>query len=158
MKKFSPEWFMAQKPHDVGKVVEGGVADLFRRWNAHQAFAWHRMPDARAARGALAAQPGDFVWRCGSHGGFLEVKALKKSKRLPAARLTQHAVLSKWSLAGGDNLVLVFQYPEMVWKVANILDLPFGVASWDLSKLSAFDTAEAALLSTELFNAIGACE
>jgi hypothetical protein len=158
VKKFSPEWWTSLKGHEAGKEVEKRVMDLFKDWNSHQAFAYHRLPDSAAARNYLVAQPADLVWRCGKHSGFLEVKALKKTHRLPATRLTQHAVLNKWALAGATNLVLVFHYPDLVWRVANVLDLPFGSVSWDLSKLPAFETAAAALTSTELFNAMGACE
>ncbi len=108
MKKYSLEWWQAQPPEKVGKETEKIVEKLFVEWNHSQSFAWQRMPDARAARGRLAAQPADYLYRCGKHAGFIEVKALKHECRLPKDRVSQLPTLLKWNLAGSDDLMLVF--------------------------------------------------
>ena len=127
MKKFSPEWWQSLPPEKVGRETELIVEALFKKWNARQDVAYHRMPDAKAARGRLAAQPGDFIYRCGKYAGFLEVKALKAPSRLPAARLTQLPTLHKWSLAGSMDIVLIHHYLAGEWRAIFAEELDTGV-------------------------------
>ena len=150
-KKFSLEWWAEQRPEVIGKETEKLVEGILKAMNEKIAFAYHRLPDAKSARGALAAQPADFMWRRASNGGFLEVKALKHAFRLPAARLTQHAVLNKWTWAGADNFVLVHHYMTGKWRIADVRELGLGMTSWDLRNLEEFDSAEMALKSTGCF-------
>jgi hypothetical protein len=152
MKKYSLEWWQAQPPEKVGKETEKIVEKLFIEWNHSQAFAWHRMPDARAARGRLAAQPADYLYRCGEHAGFIEVKALKHEYRLPKDRVSQLPTLLKWNLAGSDDLILVFHYMIGKWRWMFPHQLETDVPSWDLSCFVTFDSAEEALKSTGYFN------
>jgi len=130
MKKFTQEWWQSLPPERAGKEVENLVKAEFAKLAVNQHFAWHRMPDAAAARGALAAQPGDFLYTCAGTSGFLEVKALKDPRRLPASRLTQLGVLKKFELAGMESYVLVFQYTEGYWRVMPIEQIEVGVPSW----------------------------
>lgn len=151
MKKYSTEWWQSLAPEKVGKETEKLVESLFATWNEKQAFAWHRLPDARSARGALRAQPADYMYRHGPYSGFVELKALKHEYRLPADRLTQLPTLKKWTLAGAQNVVLVFHYMTGHWRVLRPESLHTGVPSWDLSQHTTYNSAEEALLSTGYF-------
>ena len=151
MKKFSPGWWQSLPPERVGRETELIVEALFKKWNARQDVAYHRMPDAHAARGRLKAQPADYVYRCGKYAGFLEVKAVKHATRLPAARLTQLPTLHKWSLAGSTDIVLIHHHTTGEWRAIYAAELPTDVTSWDLSGHPTFPTAEAALISTGVF-------
>ena len=153
-KKYSTEWWNDLAPEKVGKETEKLVEALFNKWNERINFAWHRLPDAKAGRGFIKAQPADYMYRCGSYSGFIEVKALKHAFRLPAARLTQHPTLNKWGLAGSSNVVLVHHYLQGVWRAINVVDLPFGVTSWDLSGFEEHASAEEALLSLGFFGGL----
>lgn len=150
-KKYSQSWWASLRPEQVGKETEKLVEGVFDKWNTRVTFAWHRLPDAKSARGALKAQPADYLYRSGSHSGFIEVKALKHNYRLPRDRVSQLATLRKWSLAGGENLVLVHHYMtgEWKWQWAQFLDP--AATSWVLSDLKAYPDPESAMLSTGLF-------
>lgn len=151
MKKFSNEWWASLPPEKVGKATEVIIEELFALWNKSQLFAWHRMPDAKAARGRLKAQPADFLYRNGKSSGFLEVKALKHAHRLPSARVTQLPTLLKWSMAGSGDLILIHHYMEGVWRAVKAADLDPSVPSWDLRNVRTFPSAEMALLNTGWF-------
>ena len=150
MKKYSQEWWLSIPPEKVGKETEKLVESLFTEWNKSQDFAWHRLPDAKSARGALKAQPADFMFMSKGTFGFVEVKALKHEYRLPRDRLSQLPTLKKWSLAGACSLILVFHYTIGKWRVL-YPGIPADVTSWDLSKVEAYDTLETALLVTGYF-------
>lgn len=152
MKKFSTEWWQSLPPERVGKETEKLIEALFVQWNVRQSFAWHRLPDAKSARGRVAAQPADYIYRSGDYSGFIEVKALKHPYRLPADRVTQLPVLKKWGLAGSQNLILVHQYMEGVWRVMFPTGLPSDVPSWDMRNIPTYPSAEDALLSTGYFH------
>lgn len=151
MKRGSIEWWQAQRPEVIGKETEKLAEKLFTEWNKQQLFAWHRMPDARAARGRLSAQPSDYIYRCGQHAGHIELKALKHPFRLPSARVSQLPTLLKWSLAGSCDVILVFHYMENVWRAALPTQLEIGLPSWNLSEFKTYASAEEALLSTGYF-------
>lgn len=151
MKKYSSEWWQSLPPEKVGNETEKLVEGLFKEWNNSQRFAWHRLPDAKAARGRMAAQPADYLYRHGVTAGFIEVKALKHPYRLPAARVSQLPTLKKWSMAGAQNLVLVFHYMENVWRVLYPGGLDSAAASWDLREVPTYASAEDALISTGYF-------
>ena len=113
MKKYSLEWWQAQPPEKVGKETEKIVEKLFVEWNHSQSFAWQRMPDARAARGRLAAQPADYLYRCGKHAGFIEVKALKHECRLPKDRVSQlPTLLNTVSFSAQDDVSRLTRTPR----------------------------------------------
>lgn len=151
MKKYSPDWWQSLPPERVGKETETLIENLFSDWNSSQNFAWHRMPDAKAARGRVSAQPADFMYRHGKFSGFLEVKALKHAKLLPSGRVTQLPTLRKWSLAGSNDVILVFQYLEDKWRVMFPDELDPSVPSWDISGVKSFSTPGDALISTGYF-------
>lgn len=151
MKKFSSEWWQSLRPEEAGDATEKLVESLFKDWNSSQDFAWHRMPDAKAARGRMAAQPADYIYRKGETCGWLEVKALKHAYRLPNARLTQLPTLLKWELAGHSSLVLVFHYMENVWRWVKPDLIDPSAPSWDLRNFATFNSAEEALKATGYF-------
>jgi hypothetical protein len=73
------------KKQNLGKVAEKAVQGWLEKTSASRRdFAFHRYPDARAARGALAAQPSDFLVAYKKLGVFhLEVKETEQQYRLP---------------------------------------------------------------------------
>ena len=151
MKKHSPEWWASLPPEKTGKETEKLVEALFIKWNDRSQFSWHRLPDAKAARGFLAAQPADYVWWNLPHGGYLEVKACHHAYRLPKDKVRQLPLLQKHALAGARSLVLVNHYLLGKWRVMHASQLEIGLPSWDLTSVPLFDSAEVALKSTGLF-------
>jgi hypothetical protein len=154
LKKFSIEWWASLRPEVVGNETEKAVEDVFADMNKSQSFAWHRLADAKAGRGRIAAQPADYAYRHHPHAGYIEVKALKHEYRLPATRLTQLPVLHKWDMAGAANFVLVHHYMLGKWRIAPTVALNSGVPSWDLRDEPLFDTPREALVSTGCFDAL----
>lgn len=151
MKKHSPEWWQSLPPEKVGKETEKLVEKLFDQWNADSRFSWHRLPDAKAARGFLAAQPADYAWWRLPHGGYLEVKATQHEYRLAKDKVKQLPLLQKHALAGARCFVLVHHYLLGKWRVVNATKMEIGVPSWDLRSYPLFDSAEDALMSTGVF-------
>ena len=149
---------------DAGKWAEKEVqAWLEAKSAADAGFAWHRFPDARAARGALAAQPCDFLvsMAMDDNGGhrtvFLEVKETAQKNRLPKAKISQYGTLKKFYWTNADVMVLVYMSEFKKWVVLQATpeynDLFYFdecPPSFDLSHLDKWDTA-ADVLSTLLF-------
>lgn len=134
-KKFSAEWWAAQRPEVVGKETEKLVEAVLKDQNERAAFAWHRMPDAKAARGLIGAQPADYLIASTSDAYFLEVKALKHEYRLPRDRVSQLPTLKKFEMAGMRSFVLVHHYLTGVWRIARAIDLYDAAASWDMREV-----------------------
>lgn len=151
-KKYSVEWWQELKPEKVGKETELLVESALKKLNVRQDFAWHRLPDARAARGALKAQPGDYQYIFHKVFGYIEVKALKHPTRLPATRLTQLPIMNKWEMAGASSVVLVHHYMTGEWRAVSPAVLPVGATSWDLSSFKSHATVEEALNSIIVFD------
>lgn len=145
MKRMTPEWWASLKPEQVGKETERIVEDILREQNKRACFAWHRFPDARSARGFLAAQPSDYLIVDGGRTYFLELKALKHPGRLPSARVSQLPVLKKFEGAGAVAVILVHHYLEGTWRTVNVKDLEFGRPSWDLRAVPTHTSARDAL-------------
>lgn len=149
MKKFSLEWWQSLPPEKTGKETEKLVETLLKKMNEKAGFSYHRLPDAKAARGFLAAQPADFVWWCWEGhrhaGGYLEVKATKHESRLAKDKVPQLPMLHKHALAGAVGLVLVHHYLLGKWRIIDAKRLVTGVPSWELSAFPLHDSAEAAL-------------
>jgi hypothetical protein len=145
MKKFSPQWWAAQRPEVIGKATESLVEAELNILNARQDFAWHRFPDSKSSRGLVKAQPSDYL--IVNHGIpiFLEVKALKEPKRLSKTRITQLTVLKKFDMAGAQGYVLVHQYLLGLWRVIPVREMPFGEASWDVTKWMGHPDLESAM-------------
>lgn len=150
-KKYSQEWWLSLPPEKTGKETEKMVEGLFTEWNSQSQFSWHRLPDAKAARGFIAAQPADYAWWRLPHGGYLEVKATNHAYRLAKDKVRQLNLLHKHALAGARCYVLVHHYLLGKWRVVNATKLQQGLPSWDLSDEPLYDSAASALLSTGVF-------
>ena len=152
MQKYSSEWWASLTPHQVGNEVETLVERVLKKWNNSVKFAWHRLPDMKAARlNAISAQPADYIYRCGKRAGFIEVKGVAHPYRLPKANLSQLPTLHKWELAGSDDVVLVYHYLVNDWRAIDPRLLKDGVPSHDLREFAAYSSAEEALKSTGYF-------
>jgi hypothetical protein len=130
----------------------------------HASFTYIRLQDARAAGGRLKKQLADFI--CWYHKKVnphphdylveclsmpLEVKSTEHDYRITKDHLSQLPMLKKVKLAGAEPYVLVLFKQIEKWRIAPIDFFPFGQASWDMSKLPMFDTAQDALESTGFF-------
>lgn len=106
---------------DRGKWAEAHVANwLEDRTNREVGFAYHRYPDARAARGALAAQPADFLVaikrpKSEPRAVHLEVKETAEVRRLPRSKITQYGKLGMFDLAGFETFVVVYRSHHADW-------------------------------------------
>lgn len=139
-----------------GKWAEKQVADwLTLRSNSDLGFAWMRFPDAKSARGALAAQPADFkVASKGAGCWHLEVKETAQQLRLPKAKIRQYGLLKKWYLAGLPALVVVYLTEIDRWTYLDSVDL-FSHDECPASfKLKNPMVATLDLLMTAIFGAI----
>jgi len=134
-----------------GKSAEKVVESILRGWNTKANFAYWRLPDSRSARSYLAAQPGDFVYFADPYAGIIEVKETLHAVRIAKDKISQLPNLHKLSLAGAHSIVVVHHSTTKLWRAIHPHQLPFGVASWDLSGFPSFDTAEDALISTGYF-------
>lgn len=109
---------------NAGKAAEATVqAWLKLRSDYDATFASHRLPDARAARGALAAQPADAMVVSKGRITFLEVKESAELKRLPRSKVSQWGTLLKMSWAGALVSVIVYRSAYRDWVVFNNQDL-----------------------------------
>lgn len=104
---------------DKGKWAEDRAVEwLVDQTQEHQDFAYHRFPDARAARGALAPQPADYLVACGWwRPFFLEVKETAEKNRLPKSKVSQYGKLLMFWWAGMVPRVLVYrsQYDDWIY-------------------------------------------
>lgn len=110
-----------------GKEAEKVVQEYLDLRASRSSFAYHRFPDARAARGALAAQPSDFLV-CLDRSGwkstfFLEVKETESVRSLPVSKLRQYGKLRMFHLAGASVLVAVHHKPRGCWVALREPDL-----------------------------------
>lgn len=112
-------------------------------------LAFHRLPDAHAARGALAAQPADLMVVKDGFFFLLEVKESAQTSRLPKAKVSQWGCLKKFHWAGAGIIVLVFMSGINKWVTLGPIELGMGSetcpASFPLTNLPQYDTAAEAL-------------
>jgi hypothetical protein len=140
---------------DQGKGVETQVREWLEDMSdAKSDFAFHRYPDARAARGALAAQPSDFLVANKNRKRVfhVEVKETAKMGRLHRSKISQLGALQKFMWAGIIPIVFVFITDENLWCVLEEDDLyPEGDApvSFALKNLPMYST-HAEILSAYL--------
>lgn len=135
------------KKHDPGKAAEKAVQSYLDTRSARTTpLGWHRFPDARSARGALAAQPSDYlvIYRCMPI--FLEVKETAQPRRLPKAKVSQWGKLHLFHLAGAEVLVVIYMSAINKWTYLNNVQLFLEhedcPASFDLQDRPKFDTLE----------------
>jgi len=109
---------------DAGKWAERQVQVwLDAESKANAAFAFHRFPDARAARGALASQPSDHLTVHRGEVTFLETKETAELRRLPKSKISQWGTLLKFHWAGARVLVIVHRSEFQDWVVLQGIDL-----------------------------------
>ena len=138
---------------NMGKWAEKQAALYLEECSRESSyFAWHRFPDARAARGLLAAQPADFLVSFKSFYGnrtiYLEVKECANPKRLPKAKIGQYGLLYKFWLTGAHVLVLVFMSATGKWVGLDgetLFQYDECPASFPLHDLKTYDSAAEAL-------------
>lgn len=135
-----------------GKKAEKIVDALLRDWNSRADFSFHRMADARAARGRVSASPGDFLYVCGGIAGFIEVKSTEHDYRLSRDKVTQLPTLRKFELAGMRSMVLIHHSKLNAWRVLTPIDMDATIPSWDMRNIPTYPSAEDALLSTGYFH------
>lgn len=113
---------------DRGKWAENEAQEWLEEMSGkHKRFAFHRYPDARAARGALSPQPADYLvaYQWGgayTNGGgkltwHLEVKETAEKYRLPADKVSQYGKLKMFYWAGVRCSVLVYRSHHNDWTV-----------------------------------------
>jgi hypothetical protein len=140
---------------DRGKAAEKEVDKVLRIMNNRSDFAYWRLPDARAARGFLSAQPGDFCYfttMAGTFcGGIIEVKETEHAYRIAKDKISQLATLQKFEWAGASSVIVIHHSVEDVWRAFKPSDIEIGPASWDLRRFATHTTALAALKSTGYF-------
>lgn len=138
-KKYSSEWWSELRPERIGAETEALVKAHLDKLSVWQEFTYHRMPDAKAARGALPKQPGDYLYgaKVGDdpYAGFIEVKACKHLYRLERSRLDQLPKLNLFSMASYVNYVIVFHYLSGQWRIVDTSQLSTDVPSWHLEEL-----------------------
>lgn len=132
---------------DRGKEAEGKVKKHLEDLNKKiLPFLFEKLPDARAARGALKAVICDFLIQCRGITFYLEVKETQHPYRLSKDKVPQLTKLRKAELAGGVPMVLVWHSLQNKWRVAPISyfdgDTP---ASWDLRDLPLHASLDLAL-------------
>jgi hypothetical protein len=113
---------------DRGKWAEAEAMEWLEGMaSKHKRFAFHRYPDARAARGALSPQPADFLvayrWGtaytqgAGRIAWHLEVKETAEKYRLPSDKVSQYGKLKMFYWAGIRCSVLVYRSHHKDWTV-----------------------------------------
>lgn len=136
---------------DRGKSAEKAVKDVLDRWNGNLHFAYFRLADARAARGRLTAQPGDFVFFAGSTAGIIEVKSTEHSSRIAKDKISQLPVLHKLHEAGAKSLIVIHHSVLDQWRAVPAHYLELGKTSWLLDDYPLFDTPAEAMKSLGWF-------
>ncbi len=126
-----------------GKYAEGKVRESLKVLGlGHKDFDWERKHDARASRGRIPSQAGDFGYFMPRRHGLIEVKEVKHDFRLPKnnfdpekwGRLT----MREW--AGGETLILVYHTTTKLWRAPSFAFFLMREKqpSWDLSEFPTF--------------------
>lgn len=122
-----------------GKVAEGKVRDYLKALEAQTAqFTFNRIGDAGAARGAFAAQAGDFQAFGWGKNWIIEVKEVQHAYRLPHGNFgpEQVARMRKRGLAGSIPIVLIYHRNEKLWRLPHLeIFLYRDGGSWDLREV-----------------------
>lgn len=143
---------------DKGKWAEAEVQNwLELKLSGLRNFWYHRYPDARAARGALAPQPSDFeVSFCwGSRYDVakryaikLEVKETKHTSRLPLDKIGQYGKLKMAWWSGLRCFVVIYRSTKNDWTWLSdyeIFSYDDAPASFPLDSNRSFPTAAAVM-------------
>ena len=121
-----------------GKYAEGKVREALKVLAlGNKDFDFERKYDARASRGRIPSQTGDFGWYSINRHGVIEVKQVEHDFRLPRKNFDP----AKWGrlklrrMAGGEIGILVYHSTTKLWRAPSFdfflanADVP----SWDLS-------------------------
>lgn len=143
---------VTSKYADKGAWAQQKVQDWLKSTSDNDAqFAYHRMPDAKSARGALAPQPSDWIAST-SWGGtplvvWLEAKETKELKRLPKAKIRQYGKLLMFHLAGMQARVIVYRSALSDWVVFDNTALfsDVSTSSFSFEGLESYPSCNAAL-------------
>jgi hypothetical protein len=104
------------KKFDPGEWAEQQALKWLNEESARVAsFTFHRYPDAKAAQGALAKQPSDYLVSAKRVIYHLEVKETKQINRLPKVKVRQYGMLLKWHWANVTPRVVIYQSELKVW-------------------------------------------
>lgn len=140
---------------DRGKWAEKQARDWLEARSANSfKFSFHRYPDSKAARGALAAQPSDYVTSDMTSGTpkirHIEVKETAVENRLPKTKVRQYGMLLKFHWAGIAAFVVVYRSAHNNWIVLGAHELfAYEVCppSFDMRELTTYPTCAAAMRS-----------
>ena len=130
---------------DPGQWAEKQAKDwMDGQSNKVSSFVYHRYPDAKAARGALSAQPADYLVSTQGRILHLEIKETKELNRLPKAKVRQYGMLQKWWWGNVAPYVVVYRSVAKDWTYLSSAEL-FGFdecpASFDMTSQPKFSTA-----------------
>lgn len=133
-----------------GKYAEGKVREALKVLAlGNKDFDFERKYDARASRGRIPSQTGDFGWYSINRHGVIEVKQVGHDFRLPKKNFDP----AKWGrlrlrrMAGGEIGILVYHSTTKLWRAPSFdffLSNP-DAPSWDLSGLPAHPKVLAAV-------------
>ncbi len=107
-----------------GKYLEKAVEDYLKTIKISN-FHWRRLPDARAARGSIPAQPSDFfvsIWDGRKAIPFhLECKS-SNSRTRRIQKPSQYAQMIRWDKAGIEGIILVHFWELDKFALVNVAD------------------------------------
>jgi hypothetical protein len=139
-------------PANRGKEAEHYVQKYLEAYDRKVArFDWKRNHDAHTAGGRFPRQTGDFEFFLPQCYGVIEVKEVLKGLRLPAKNFGGLPKVKKRQLAGGKCYVIVWFRTANLWCISDLEPYAVTAPSWDLSGLTQYESAEAALGSLGLF-------
>ncbi len=121
---------------EIGKTVERLFCTTLDSFSHSVGLIYHRLPDSRAARGGIKAQPADYIYRCGSKAGFIEVKGVGHESVLKKGSIRQLPILRLWGSKGDDGLVIVYHYTLGLWRIVSPMKLDPAKSSWNLNEFS----------------------
>lgn len=139
-----------QERANRGKYAEGKTREFLKVVQLGcTEFDFERQYDARASRGRIPSQTGDFAFYMPGRHGVIEVKEVAHDFRLPKKNFDP----AKWGrlkmrrLAGGEIIILICHTTTKLWRSP-----PFDyfiqhatLPSWDLSGFDTFGKVSEAL-------------
>lgn len=135
-----------------GKYLEEAVEKIFKEkmTQGDPSFRYRRLPDSKAARGLIQAQPADFFLSDFGFTVHLECKSCgSKTYRLP--KFDQHAEMRAWSKAGVKGIVVIHFHIPNVFCFADVDELKIGKASFDFKTTPKYVTLEELFEASDLW-------
>lgn len=127
-----------------GKYLEDEIEKQLKK-NTDLGIHWIRLPDARAARGRVAAQPADYFLCNRGSAIYLEAKS-QKGKIPRLKRFSQESAMRRWGSAGVRGLLIVHFHELGRLFLVDVKNLESGKPSWvlkDNNSREVFDVKEA---------------